>query len=209
MLIVIDDVWDAAHLKPFLQGGPGCARLITTRNRGTLSPETTSVAVNAMRDREAVELLTRGLSDQLCHQTRLSQLAKRVGHWPLLLKLVHAALQERLTQGQPISDALSYVEQALNRRGLYAFDAHNPNERHQAVAKTIGLSLDLLESEERARYMDLAIFPEDAKIPLAIVTKLWEMTGQFDDFRAEELCVKLQRLSLLLHLDLATNHPLA
>ncbi|MBZ0275360.1 MAG: TIR domain-containing protein [Anaerolineae bacterium] len=30
-LIVIDDVWNAAHLKPFLQGGKRCARLITTR----------------------------------------------------------------------------------------------------------------------------------------------------------------------------------
>ena len=30
-LIVIDDVWEPAHLKPFLRGGPECARLITTR----------------------------------------------------------------------------------------------------------------------------------------------------------------------------------
>jgi hypothetical protein len=30
-LLVIDDVWNAAHLRPFLEGGAGCARLITTR----------------------------------------------------------------------------------------------------------------------------------------------------------------------------------
>src|SRR5438105_2637014 len=34
ILLVIDDVWNAAHLKPFLQGGERCARLITTRNEG-------------------------------------------------------------------------------------------------------------------------------------------------------------------------------
>jgi hypothetical protein len=30
-LIVIDDAWDVAHLRPFLRGGAGCARLVTTR----------------------------------------------------------------------------------------------------------------------------------------------------------------------------------
>ena len=37
ILLVIDDVWDRAHLNPFVQGGPRCARLITTRNLDTLS----------------------------------------------------------------------------------------------------------------------------------------------------------------------------
>jgi hypothetical protein len=36
ILLVIDDVWDAVHLKPFLQGGKRCARLITTRNEHIL-----------------------------------------------------------------------------------------------------------------------------------------------------------------------------
>ncbi len=36
ILIVIDDVWDRAHLNPFIQGGPRCARLITARNFDTL-----------------------------------------------------------------------------------------------------------------------------------------------------------------------------
>ncbi len=31
-LIVIDDVWDRAHLKPFMRGGRQCTRLITTRH---------------------------------------------------------------------------------------------------------------------------------------------------------------------------------
>ncbi|NJK79535.1 MAG: hypothetical protein HC876_04605 [Chloroflexaceae bacterium] len=31
LLLVIDDVWDSAHLQPFLEGGPHCTRLVTTR----------------------------------------------------------------------------------------------------------------------------------------------------------------------------------
>src|SRR5574338_577406 len=48
LLIVIDDVWQAAHLKPFLQGGPRCARLITTRNIDTLPVATKTLNVDAM-----------------------------------------------------------------------------------------------------------------------------------------------------------------
>ena len=33
MLIVVDDVWNIAPLQPFLQGGPRCARVITTPDR--------------------------------------------------------------------------------------------------------------------------------------------------------------------------------
>src|SRR5262245_34368888 len=31
ILMVVDDVWNEEHLRPFLQGGSRCARLITTR----------------------------------------------------------------------------------------------------------------------------------------------------------------------------------
>ena len=36
ILMVVDDVWNAADLAPFLCGGKRCARLVTTRNRSTL-----------------------------------------------------------------------------------------------------------------------------------------------------------------------------
>ena len=57
MLIVIDDVWQAAHARPFLQGGPHCARLITTRNRDALPPNAQALDVDAMKVGEAIELL--------------------------------------------------------------------------------------------------------------------------------------------------------
>jgi hypothetical protein len=61
ILLVIDDAWNAAHLKPFLQGGKRCARLITTRNQGVLPAGIQSIPVDAMRSAEAVQLLTKGL----------------------------------------------------------------------------------------------------------------------------------------------------
>jgi len=52
-LLVVDDVWDRRQLDPFLLGGQGCRRLITTRNRGVLPDGATSILVEEMTPAEA------------------------------------------------------------------------------------------------------------------------------------------------------------
>ena len=59
----------------------------------------------------------------------------------------------------------------------------------------MSISLDLLKNQERRRYTELAIFPEDVVIPSSTVATLWGL----DDFDTEELAVRLGRLSLLRH----------
>ena len=114
------------------------------------------------------------------------------------LRLANSALRNRIENDQQsLRDAVNWVNKALARRGLTYFDASNSDERHQAVAKTIGVSLDLLSDRERERYGELAIFPEDIEIPLATLEKLWAKTGGFDEFDTEDLCTRLNRLSLL------------
>jgi hypothetical protein len=44
LLLLVDDVWDAAHLTQFLHGARQSVRLITTRNRDTLPAKTHSEA---------------------------------------------------------------------------------------------------------------------------------------------------------------------
>ena len=69
----------------------------------------------------------------------------------------------------------------------------------------MGLSLDLLAADERARFAELAVFPEDVELPLRTVELLWSHTAGLDDFDTEELRRRLASLSLLLDLDLATR----
>ncbi|MEZ4513136.1 MAG: NB-ARC domain-containing protein [Chloroflexota bacterium] len=198
-LLVVDDVWNEAHLRPFLRGGSGCTRLITTRNRETLPPAVQMVDVDAMRQAEAVALLSANLptSETAPLTWPLQKLAQRLGEWPTLLKLINRVLQRR-SQQQPLAQAVAYVNEALDRRGLTAFDQRNAAERHQAVAQTIGVSLELLTADERQRLAELAIFPEDIEIPLLAVQKLWQATGGLDAFDSQELCQQLYDLSLLL-----------
>jgi hypothetical protein len=229
LLLVIDDVWHPDHARPFLQGGPRCARLITTRNLDTLPSNAQSVKVDAMRPSEAIEMLHAGLpaSEMQSHDgdgtdETLRRLATRLGEWPLLLGLVSGVLQNRVKHAkQPLPDAIAYVNQALDKRGLtffdarktesrdQAFDARAAESRDQAVAKTIGVSLDLLKPAERARYAELAVFPEDVNIPLATLEKFWGKTGEADGFDAafdtEVLCSLLNQFSLLHSLDLSAR----
>jgi hypothetical protein len=57
ILLVVDDVWDAIHLKPFLQGGIRCARLLTTRNEDVLPANAQSLVVDAMQPGSTTALL--------------------------------------------------------------------------------------------------------------------------------------------------------
>ena len=100
-----------------------------------------------------------------------------------------------------MSDALVYLNRALDEHGLVAFDAENPQERDQAVRATLRASLELLNANESARYQELAVFPEDVDIPLDTVHTLWAATGGLDEFDTEELCQRLSDLSLLLRFD--------
>jgi WD40 repeat protein len=199
VLLVIDDVWNEAHLRPLLQGGPRCARLITTRNLDILPPGARRVDLESMRRDEAVALLAFELPEGC--RPELQELAARLGEWPLLLSLVNGVLRYRVDHGQPLHEALAYARADLEENGLTAFDPAQPEERHQAVSSTLGVSLKLLEPEEDARFRELVVFPEDIEVPLVTVQKLWQRTGGLSPIRAEKLCDRLFRLSLLLSFD--------
>src|SRR2546421_3267688 len=208
ILLVVDDVWDGMHLKPFLQGGKRCARLITTRNEEVLPANTQSQVVDAMRPDEAVQLLSSGLQTEAFTATdmqALSALVARLGEWALLLKLANGVLRDRMGRGEALANALVYLNKALERRGLTAFDAENAQARDAAVSATLRVSFDLLQREQYARYQEVAVFPKDVDIPLIALQKLWGATGGLDDFDTEELCQTLYRHSLLLNFDLATR----
>src|SRR5437588_6003904 len=208
ILLVVDDVWDAMHLKPFLQGGKRCARLVTTRNEEVLPANAQSLIVDAMQPDEAVQLLSSGLQTEAFNATdmqALRALVARLGEWALLLKLANGVLRDRVGRGEALANALVYLNRALERRGLTAFDAENAQAREAAVSATLRVSFDLLQREQYARYQEVAVFPKDVDIPLRALQKLWGATGGLDDFDTEELCQILYRHSLLLTFDLATR----
>lgn len=191
-LIVLDDVWDAASLKPFLRGGRDCTRLVTTR-QFELAAEFRRIDAGEMAPPQAVQVLTARLETPPSDLRPFRELAKRMGAWPLMLALAGATLRQLMARRYTLEGALTHLDQALRHRGVVAFDQRNATERHQAISQTIEISLELLHEEERARFIEIAIFPPATSIPLTEVGTLWRM----DDFDTEELVLQLDNLSLL------------
>ena len=155
---------------------------------------------------EARELLSRGLpQDQARRRSPRSwaTLAGRLGEWAQLLKLVNGFLRDRVIEGrEPLREAIADANKRLDEEGLVAFDADDEDDRTKAVARTINLSLGLLDEKQRARFGELAVFPEDADIPIGIVARLWRETGGLSEVETKDLLSQVYGLSLLLDLDL-------
>jgi|GEM_PF-1671839 len=196
VLLVLDDVWLLADVAPFAGLAAPAALLITTRNTRTLPTATQAVVVDALEVPRAVELLGQGLSPFPPAST-LARLAGKLGEWPILLKLVNAQLREEYRAGVSADAALRVVEDALGEMGLTAFDREDEEARDLAVRRTVEASLQRLSSEDRQRYAQLAVFPEDEHIPLAVLELLWEAEEQ----EVARLCRRLTEMSLLYRFD--------
>ena len=166
---------------------------------------TVRLPVDAMRASEARELLARGLPDDQvrAQHPALAALARRLGEWPFLLAIVNGFLKNRVRRGESLARALDGVDGRLSEKGLVAFDSKDEGARDRAVARTIGVSLELLEVAERERFNELAVFPEDTDVPVGTVARLWRITADLAQFDSEDLLDKLFKLSLLSELDLA------
>jgi hypothetical protein len=210
LLLVLDDVWFTSDLKPFLQGGPRCVRLITTRNESVLPPGVPCVQVDAMRQEEAVQLLYKDSGSDAefkLHEQALYTLAQRLKEWPLLIALANGILRNRVKKhNQPISVALPYLEHELDKHGVVAFDPYQPHERREAVARTLEISFALLSEDDFSRYLRLTIFPEDAEIPFEKIWRLWNNSDHLDEEDVETICLRLYDLSLLRSIDLTRRH---
>jgi WD40 repeat protein len=190
-LVVIDDVWNAAHLRPLLRATKGCTRLITTRHF-QIAVGAQAVEINEMSTSQAVEMLTAGL-DHSGNVMPFYRMAEGMGRWPLMLELLRGALRSRMARGDRLERAIRYLESRFDQVGAGAFDQRNPIDRNQAIGRTVEVSLGFLTSEERKLLIELSIFPSDADIPLTIVRSLWEL----DEFQTEDVVANLANLSLI------------
>jgi hypothetical protein len=204
VLLVIDDVWREAQLKPFLRGGPNCVRLVTTRLPGVLPSGSKSVPIDEMRAAEAANLICAGLpgATNPAVTVRLGALAGHLGHWAQMLAIANGWLRERVRQHEPLSQAIDRFERRLAKDGPFVFDPKNETQRNRAIRLCIEASTRELDAGDAERFAELAVLPEDEDVPLDIVGALWAETGGLDEDAADDLVRRLDALSLLQSLDL-------
>ena len=192
-LLVIDDAWSSSHVAPFHGAAAGCARLVTTRLL-EVAIDARRVDIDRMDEPQALQMLAARGGIVPPAPPTLPMLAVRLGGWPLAIKLVGSVLRQRIAQGDEPERAVDRVGQALERRGPTAFDTGaSASGARDTVARSVEAGLTLLKPDDRRRCAELAIFPEDEAVPLAVAATLW----QLDEFDAEELARRLDNLALV------------
>ncbi|GGS42689.1 NB-ARC domain-containing protein [Actinokineospora fastidiosa] len=195
-LLVVDDVWTAEQLRPFLNAGRGCTLMVTTRIPDLLpdSADTATIRVDQMSRVQATELLGSGLGGLPAHVGE--RLLDITGRWPLALRLANAALRRTARDGGDIAEAAERLLRRLGELGPAALDVTDTARRERTVAATLESSLSVLGAN-RDRALELAIFPEDVEVPQDLVAHLWKATADLARDESDRLCRELVELSLV------------
>jgi hypothetical protein len=190
VLLVIDDLWHAEHFQPF-DIVTGMSRvLITTRDAGVLTLVGAREEPLAKFDAgQAQRLLVQwaGIEAQDLPSSA-ARVAELCDYLPLALALAGA----QIADGVQWSTLIGELE-----RGRVEFLDHD----YGSVFHSLGRSVDALSEAERARYLELAVFPEDAQIPLETIARLWKHSGGLSAADSEKLLGRFQRKALLKVLD--------
>ncbi|MET9374694.1 NB-ARC domain-containing protein [Streptomyces sp. NPDC002992] len=206
-LLLLDDVWDAEQLAPFLRGGDRCVRLVTTRVPGALPPGTERVRVDQMSPAQAHAVLTWELPE--LPETLVRDLMEATGHWALLLRLTNRLITRRIATGTDPAQAAAEALRGLAAHGPAAVDTDgavrapaaldldDPARRAQAVRATVEAATTLLPTGGDQRLAELAVFAEDESIPVPLIARLWASTGRLTEAETRSLCGELDRLSLV------------
>jgi hypothetical protein len=177
-LVVLDDIWKESDAHALVVSETSSAFLITTRiPRVTSAIEARDCLVDEMTPTQAQAMLVAALGTAGGHKPRLAALAEKAGNWPVLLGLIASQLRHSLRRpGASPEQAIGAVEEDLQDLSLTAFDRPDPNRRSAAVATTIEASLRYLREttpQAATHYRELAVFPDDVPIPVAVLQDLW------------------------------------
>jgi WD40 repeat protein len=173
-LIVLDDVWRQGDLRAFDVADTPSRLLITTRNEEVVRASgAVPHVVEELTPPAARAFLAKavGLAEQDLPPTA-GNVIEECGRLPLALALAGATLASAPEDEELWRDVVAALRAADHEQLQAEFDYPYP---HPIAA--IQASVDFLPPEHRAAYLQLAIFPEDAPIPLAPLEKLWGIDG--------------------------------
>ena len=187
-LLVVDDVWEAAHARPFCVGGLGCVHLITTRESSVaqaLAPTPDAVYnLLVLSEEKSLELL-RILAPTVVAQypDPVRELVRVLEGLPLALQVAGRLLNTELEYGFGVLELLDELQ-----AGAKLLEARAPADRTDLTTQTTPTIAALLQkSTERLNrhvrdcFALLGVFaPKPATFDLAAIQAVWEVLGQED-----------------------------
>jgi hypothetical protein len=195
-LLVLDNVWDADHLRAFDVAG-SVRLLVTTRSRDALFTTTYAVCeLGPVDETTARRVLARYAHlpvDRLPEQA--AAVIQRCGGLVLALAIVGGMVAE--------GRRWANVAERLARADLGKLAGRLPDYPHPDLLAALEASISALTAEQRARYVELAVFEGRGPVPLDVAADLWRVTGGVDALDGEDLLLLFGRRSL------ATVDPLS
>ncbi|MBD2328806.1 NB-ARC domain-containing protein [Alkalinema sp. FACHB-956] len=197
VLLVVDDVWNAAHAKWFWVGGPECRVLVTTRGVPIIGAERYDLDV--MSPEDSLTLIRKTLADkwQVEMEQPALEFAEMLGHLPLALRLM--ALQiSRGKRWESLKQAfLKERLRCLYEAGVRLSDLSEQEQRQCSLAACFEVSLARLREDDPALYEQfvwLGVLPEDVTIQEQMAVTLWGV----EDWEAEESLLSLYEQAFLM-----------
>jgi hypothetical protein len=176
-LVILDDVWDARHAEAFpLRASPSARYLLTTRNAEVLQTlNAQALSLDVLTPEQALALLADWAGqpvDSLPAEARA--VARECGYLPLALAMVGAFVRQNPESWARALHRLQTADLEKLRR-LF------PGYEHPTLLAALEASVEALPQDARARYLDLAVFPEEAAIPLPVLQAFWGPLGLDED----------------------------
>ena len=187
-LIVLDDVWKAGDLEPFLADSPRSRLLFTTRNANIAAAVGAREYMAGLLTLEhAREVLARWAGIEVARLPRVADdLIRECGRLPLALSMTGAMLR-----GRP-SYRWERLLNLLRNSDLEMIRAQFPDYPYPSLLRAMQVSVDELDTTTRERYLALAVLPEDMPASPGIQRCLWRA----NEFEAADTVEQLVGLSL-------------
>lgn len=169
-LLILDDVWQIEHLEAFNVVGPRGCLLFTTEDTGTLAMMgAVELETTALTDEEACRLLAAWAEQSEAALPPVAlEVARECQNLPLTLALAGA-----LAQTLPWDEVLRRLREVDVERLRRQF----PDVLYPDPLRMVEVGVNALPPEVRARYLDLAVFPEYTPIPETTLHIFWAPEG--------------------------------
>jgi WD40 repeat protein/S1-C subfamily serine protease len=189
-LLILDDVWDAIHVRPFDMLGPRCRMLVTTRDaRLIVALGAAECRLDVLDTEQALQLLARWAKlDVDTLPPEANEVAEECGNLPLALAMVGA-----MVRGRP--DRWANALHRLRSADLQKIRQQFPDYPYPDLLRAIQVSVQALEPDAQTRYLDLAVFPDDTPVPEVVLQILWAAEG-LDEYDVQDVLDDLVDRSL-------------
>jgi WD40 repeat protein len=172
ILLILDDVWDAAHAQSLDVVGRDGRILVTTRDLEVLTwLDACEHCLDVLDPAQARSLLadwTQLANDAL--PPAAAEVARACGYLPLALAMIGALVR----RGRVWTELQTWLDEAQ----LVRIQGKVPAYPYRNVLQAIEASVSALEhGMARQCYIDLAVFPEDTPIPRSALRLLWSRHG--------------------------------